>query len=911
MKIGTFCGASLRLIFLCSLIGLTFVGARAEAQTLAVSADGPTTIKLEIRDVYDWSVQEKVGTSWINVLSGGSVHHTRYLTRPRGGYTFRLYNCYPMGGGCSTSSTHSVWLNGPTPPQPASITVTPNVNNNSFAISWPSTSGAAIYRLQSGSTEIYSGANTSHTFSGASANVAYTFAVKACGSYSDCSALRSAPSKTITIPSVPANISVVPNTSNNTFGVSWAASTGTLTHYELTQTGVAQSVNVNGMSTTRDGTPGVATTFTVKACNGMNCSTVRTSTPPSTIPMPTGPEAPVVSGGVTALSITISWTAPSGATEYELKRGTELLAHSGRTYKDTNVVPGNSYTYNVRARNGTGPWSVVGKKTITYPAVPAIPQFTSIAMDGTAVLAKWNAVTNATSYRLVRGTTSWDVSGLQVRDTTVTAGSTYTYKLKACNAAGLCSNDRSQSFAVPVNVPVPAAPTVTASFGGGASVGISWSEPANAASYQLQRNGQNMSFTSNPHRDVTIQANTNYTYTVKACNSNGQCSTAGSAVVFVPEVPLFEVHTTGPHTFSIHVGNVYSWMVEEKVNGAWTTFLSLSAVGLTQTFNYTRPSGFYSFRLYNCYPDGSGCSTSFVRDILLRGTPPPVPTVTPSILDNVAILLEWNQPEGAVTYELRRTDLLASHPPTASGSFPVTSYIDYNVTPGNSYAYHLTVRDVVGDYSTGFSGPIAVPVQSSSSSSVSSSSSSFSSSVSSSSSSIVSTSSSSITSSSSSSSSSSVTSSSSLASSSTASSLSSSSTGTGPVVVNYKYDALGRLTFVEDSQNGNRDYDYDPAGNRLLVSVGGSNDATNVPQAPQMTAGLSSSHIANCAWRAGWARTIGATHYYFKSTQGDSQRITDNTITFNCPDNNPNANKPVWVESCNSIGCGPRANFIN
>lgn len=40
----------------------------------------------------------------------------------------------------------------------------------------------------------------------------------------------------------------------------------------------------------------------------------------------------------------------------------------------------------------------------------------------------------------------------------------------------------------------------------------------------------------------------------------------------------------------------------------------------------------------------------------------------------------------------------------------------------------------------------------------------------------------------------------------------------------YTYDALGRLTFVEDSQNGNRDYDYDAAGNRTNVAAGVSSD---------------------------------------------------------------------------------------
>jgi hypothetical protein len=54
--------------------------------------------------------------------------------------------------------------------------------------------------------------------------------------------------------------------------------------------------------------------------------------------------------------------------------------------------------------------------------------------------------------------------------------------------------------------------------------------------------------------------------------------------------------------------------------------------------------------------------------------------------------------------------------------------------------------------------------------------------------------------------------------------------------VTYVYDALGRVTFVYDPVNGNRDYDYDAAGNRRLVSVGAASDAATDPStaAPSM-----------------------------------------------------------------------------
>lgn len=41
-----------------------------------------------------------------------------------------------------------------------------------------------------------------------------------------------------------------------------------------------------------------------------------------------------------------------------------------------------------------------------------------------------------------------------------------------------------------------------------------------------------------------------------------------------------------------------------------------------------------------------------------------------------------------------------------------------------------------------------------------------------------------------------------------------------PKTTRYTYDELGRLVKVEDGQNGNRNYNYDAAGNRTNVTVG-------------------------------------------------------------------------------------------
>jgi YD repeat-containing protein len=126
----------------------------------------------------------------------------------------------------------------------------------------------------------------------------------------------------------------------------------------------------------------------------------------------------------------------------------------------------------------------------------------------------------------------------------------------------------------------------------------------------------------------------------------------------------------------------------------------------------------------------------------------------------------------------------------------------------------------------------------------------------------------------------------------------------------YKYDALGRLTFVEDSQNGNRDYDYDAAGNRRNVAAGTADDSASEPTtpppppAPAAPTNLTKTHVADCSWSASWGSVSGATSYKFSDTSGAISTVTSTSTTVFCPTGDPDGNKPGWVRACNASGCG-------
>jgi hypothetical protein len=93
--------------------------------------------------------------------------------------------------------------------------------------------------------------------------------------------------------------------------------------------------------------------------------------------------------------------------------------------------------------------------------------------------------------------------------------------------------------------------------------------------------------------------------------------------------------------------------------------------------------------------------------------------------------------------------------------------------------------------------------------------------------------------------------------------------------------------------------DYTAGANGIVVTI--------PPDAPT---NLSTTFVANCAWRANWNAVSGAAHYVVRDTVGAEQTVTVNQAHVSCPFNNQNANKPKWVKACTSAGsCSTTVSF--
>jgi endoglucanase len=176
---------------------------------------------------------------------------------------------------------------------------------------------------------------------------------------------------------------------------------------------------------------------------------------------PTAPGGLTVTGS-TNTTVSLSWNAATdnvGVTGYDVYRGSTKVNATPlttRTYTDTGLTAGTTYTYTVRARDAAGnqspasagvPGTTTGGGTNTPPSVPT--GLTVGTTTSTSVALSWTASTDNVSvagYRVFRnGTLVASVPGTSYTDTGLTAATAYTYRVLAYDGPGL---ESAQSAAV-------------------------------------------------------------------------------------------------------------------------------------------------------------------------------------------------------------------------------------------------------------------------------------------------------------------------------------------------------------------------------------------------------------------------------------------------------------------------------
>jgi len=200
---------------------------------------------------------------------------------------------------------------------------------------------------------------------------------------------------------------------------------------------------------------------------------------------------------------------------------------------------GQGYTTDGQPSNGLPGLIVITYSPIPPPGTSGIPTYSSITSTGMTV--NWSAATGATSYKVERcsganctpAQITSGVVGTSYADSGLTAGTSYTYRVRGTNGAG----DGAYS-ATSTQVTLPGTPG-TPTFSGvtGNSMTVSWTASSGATSYKIERcTGTSCTptqiasgVTATSYLDSGLSASTVYTYRIRATDAGGDSGYSGMA----------------------------------------------------------------------------------------------------------------------------------------------------------------------------------------------------------------------------------------------------------------------------------------------------------------------------------------------------------------------------------------------
>jgi len=457
-----------------------------------------------------------------------------------------------------------------TPPNaPPGLTATA-ASDTSIRLSWsPSTddvgvAGYSVSRDGNVLTQLPASA-TGYTDAGLAPVSAHTYALVAFDAVGNTSAPSSATASTLpdtTRPTAPTGLAAT--AAPKTVALSWSGSTDdvAVTGYRIFRNGTKLADVGATTFAYSDSTVADVTTYayTVEAFDGAGNLSAASNTATVKTLDATAPTAPASlhTTSVTGTQVALAWTASTdnvGVTAYTIFRnGTKIGSVGGATlaYTDATVAQGTAYSYTVTAADAAGNQSAASNAvsvTVGDTSAPTAPT----GLAGTAVVGAialtWNASTDnvgVTGYRVFRNSVQIAQIGAvtSYSDTTVASSTSYTYFVRALDAAGNVSANSNQISVTSRDAVPPTAPTAPATTSVTATaVAITWTastDNVGVKTYTVFRNGVKLADVAAPttaYSDATVTAQTAYSYTVTATDAAGNVSPASTALAV--RVPLF------------------------------------------------------------------------------------------------------------------------------------------------------------------------------------------------------------------------------------------------------------------------------------------------------------------------------------------------------------------------------------
>ena len=274
-------------------------------------------------------------------------------------------------------------------------------------------------------------------------------------------------------------------------------------------------------------------------------------------PPPTVAFAAPADGASVQGTVTVTAVATGGASGYVYTLSADGApiagAGTGSAAWDTWALANGPHMLRASVTDGAGDTATATITVTIANPVPAAPTaLTATAASGPRVDLAWaDASSNESGFKIERstdgvtftqiGTVTAEV--IAYADTTVVAGVTYHYRVRAFNAAGDSSYSDLAMVSVPAAATVPFAPTgLTLTVASASRVDVAWTDrSSNESGFKIERSRNGGAFTQvatvaanvTTYADTQVVSGSTYSYRVRAFNTEGNSAYSNVATAKV------------------------------------------------------------------------------------------------------------------------------------------------------------------------------------------------------------------------------------------------------------------------------------------------------------------------------------------------------------------------------------------
>jgi chitodextrinase len=497
-----------------------------------------------------------------------------------------------------------------------------------------------------------------------------------------------------------------------------------------------------------------------------NTSSATTQAGADTTP-PTAPSG-LAATASSSTQISLAWTASTdsvGVTGYRVERcmGTsctsfaQIGASTVTSFSDSGLTASTSYSYRVRATDAAGHLSGYSNTAsaatkagadVTLPTAPT--NLVATASSSTQIGLTWTASTDnvgVTAYRVERCTGANCTSFTQIGSTGaitfsnsgLTASTSYSYRVRATDAAGNLSNFSNTSSATTQaasDTTPPTPPTALAATASSSTqVGLTWTastDNVGVTAYRVERCtgtgctsfAQIATSTVTSFSDSGRTASTSYSYRVRATDAAGNLSNYSNTAPIItlsgpdtkpPTAPSSLVATASSSTqigltWTASTDNVgvTGYRIERCTGASCTSFTQIGTTGGT-TFSNSglTASTSYSYRVRATDAAGNLSNFSNTSSATTQaGTDTTPPTAPASLVATAAsstqIGLKWTASTdnvGVTGYRIERCTGASCTSFTQIGTTGGTTFSNSGLTASTSYSYRVRATDAAGNLS--------------------------------------------------------------------------------------------------------------------------------------------------------------------------------------------------------------------